>query len=80
VVGIDNVASAIQDAGANAALNGITNATFVCGAAEKVLSSVLQVGVLCVLCEVCLLFVGQQKRCWARCCRWVCCVRCLTPT
>ncbi|KAI8464892.1 MAG: S-adenosyl-L-methionine-dependent methyltransferase [Monoraphidium minutum] len=41
VVGIDSVASAIEDARANAALNGVTNATWVCGAAEKVIDSVL---------------------------------------
>jgi tRNA/tmRNA/rRNA uracil-C5-methylase (TrmA/RlmC/RlmD family) len=43
VVGIDNVQSAIDDASANAAFNSITNTTFVCGAAEKVMNSVLQV-------------------------------------
>lgn len=48
MVGIDNVQSAIEDAGANAALNGISNAAFVCGAAEKVLGAVLQVGSQCV--------------------------------
>lgn len=47
MVGIDNVKSAIDDAGANAALNGISNAVFVCGAAEKLLGAVLQVGAVC---------------------------------
>lgn len=46
VVGIDNVQSAIDDAQVNAQLNGISNASFVCGPAEKVMDSVLQVGVL----------------------------------
>lgn len=44
VVGVDNVQSAIDDAHSNAQLNGIDNATFVCGPAEKVLASLLQVG------------------------------------
>lgn len=43
VVGIDNVQSAIDDAKANAAFNNISNAAFVCGAAEKVMNTVLQV-------------------------------------
>lgn len=43
VVGIDNVESAIADARVNAELNGITNATFVCGAAEHVMEQVLEV-------------------------------------
>jgi SAM-dependent methyltransferase len=44
VVGIDNVASAIEDARANAALNGVANATWVCGPAEKVIDRVLEGG------------------------------------
>jgi len=43
VVGIDNVRSAIEDAQANAQLNSISNTTFVCGPAEKVMEAVLQV-------------------------------------
>jgi len=43
VVGIDNVASAVADAGANAAANGVGNATWVCGNAEKVIQDVLKV-------------------------------------
>ena len=42
VVGIDNVASAIEDAKANAALNGVTNATWVCGDAQSVIRGVLE--------------------------------------
>lgn len=45
VVGIDNVASAIEDAKANAELNGVMNATWVCGNAEAVITKVLEVGV-----------------------------------
>lgn len=48
VVGIDNVESAIADARVNAELNGITNATFVCGAAEHVMEQVLE-----VRCQIC---------------------------
>lgn len=44
MVGIDNVQSAIDDAQVNAQLNGISNASFVCGPAEKVMEGVLQVG------------------------------------
>lgn len=43
VVGIDNVESAIADARVNAEINGITNATFVCGAAEHVMENILEV-------------------------------------
>lgn len=43
VVGIDNVESAIADAQLNAEINGVTNATFVCGAAEHVMDRVLEV-------------------------------------
>lgn len=43
MVGIDNVQSAISDAQANAHFNGITNAAFICGAAEKVMNTVLKV-------------------------------------
>jgi tRNA/tmRNA/rRNA uracil-C5-methylase (TrmA/RlmC/RlmD family) len=46
VVGIDNVQSAIDDALVNARLNGISNASFVCGPAEKVMEAVLQVGLV----------------------------------
>lgn len=42
-MGIDNVQSAISDAESNAQFNGITNASFICGAAEKVMDSVLKV-------------------------------------
>jgi tRNA/tmRNA/rRNA uracil-C5-methylase (TrmA/RlmC/RlmD family) len=40
------VESAIQDAQRNAAVNGITNATFVLGKAEDVLEGVLRVSQL----------------------------------
>lgn len=43
MVGIDNVQGAIDDAQANAAFNGIANATFMCGTAEKLMPSVLKV-------------------------------------
>jgi SAM-dependent methyltransferase len=43
VVGIDNVESAVEDAKANAALNGVGNASWVCGAAEKVFGRLLRV-------------------------------------
>lgn len=43
VIGVDNAQSAIDDAKANAALNGISNCTFVCGTAESVLEGILQV-------------------------------------
>lgn len=43
VIGIDNVASAIEDAAANAAINGITNVEYVCGNAEAVLGRLLKV-------------------------------------
>ncbi|KIZ00607.1 hypothetical protein MNEG_7356 [Monoraphidium neglectum] len=42
VVGIDNVESAVEDAKANAALNGVGNASWVCGAAEKVFGRLLR--------------------------------------
>jgi tRNA/tmRNA/rRNA uracil-C5-methylase (TrmA/RlmC/RlmD family) len=42
-VGIDNVESAVRDAAANAELNGVTNAVWVCGPAEKVIDRVLEV-------------------------------------
>jgi len=42
VVGVDIVPSAIQDACANATLNGITNARFVTGKAEEVLLGLLE--------------------------------------
>ncbi|KAG2483662.1 hypothetical protein HYH03_017465 [Edaphochlamys debaryana] len=41
VVGVDSVESAVEDARANAALNGITNAEFVAGKAEMALPSIL---------------------------------------
>ncbi|GFR50158.1 hypothetical protein Agub_g12323 [Astrephomene gubernaculifera] len=41
VVGVDSVASAVEDARVNAALNGITNATFVTGKAEDALPGIL---------------------------------------
>ncbi|KAF8568655.1 hypothetical protein P879_05705, partial [Paragonimus westermani] len=41
VIGIELVASAVEDAKQNAAVNGITNATFHCGSADKVLSNLL---------------------------------------
>lgn len=41
VVGIDSVASAVADAAANAELNGITNAEYVCGRAEDLMESLL---------------------------------------
>lgn len=43
VVGIDSVPSAIEDASANAALNGVKNARYVCGPAESVIDDVLAV-------------------------------------
>ncbi len=43
VVGIDNVQSAIDDAARNAAANGVTNATWVCGTAEAVIGDVIKV-------------------------------------
>ena len=43
VVGIDNIRNAIDDAETNAQLNGVTNTTFVCGPAEKTISTVLEV-------------------------------------
>ncbi len=39
VVGVDTVVSAIEDAQANAALNGVTNATFVAGEVERLLDA-----------------------------------------
>ena len=44
VIGVDIVAEAIQDAEINAALNGISNAKFVCGAAEEVIPEMLATG------------------------------------
>ncbi|EFJ48436.1 hypothetical protein VOLCADRAFT_33590, partial [Volvox carteri f. nagariensis] len=41
VIGVDSVASAIEDARVNAALNGITNAEFVAGKAEDALPGIL---------------------------------------
>ena len=41
VIGIDMVASAIDDAKSNAQLNGLTNCEFVCGKAEDVLGNIL---------------------------------------
>lgn len=43
MVGVDNVASAIDDARSNAALNGVNNATWIRGNAEKVIGDVLRV-------------------------------------
>ncbi len=42
VVGVDNIDAAIQDARANAALNGIANATWVCKTAEAALAGILE--------------------------------------
>lgn len=41
VVGVDSIAASIEDAVHNAALNGITNAEFVCGKAEDALPLIL---------------------------------------
>lgn len=42
VIGIDDIASAVEDAKANAVFNQLTNCEFVCGKAERVLGSLLQ--------------------------------------
>ncbi len=42
MVGVDSVSSAVEDARANASLNGITNAEFVAGKAEDALPGILQ--------------------------------------
>jgi 23S rRNA (uracil1939-C5)-methyltransferase len=44
VLGVDIVQSAIEDAKKNAALNGITNAEFICGAAEEVIPKLFAEG------------------------------------
>jgi len=44
VTGVDIVQEAISDAEKNAELNGITNASFICGAAEEVIPQMLQGG------------------------------------
>jgi len=44
VIGVDIVEEAIRDAEVNAAINGITNAKFVCGAAEEVIPEMLASG------------------------------------
>ncbi|MCL2405279.1 MAG: 23S rRNA (uracil(1939)-C(5))-methyltransferase RlmD [Defluviitaleaceae bacterium] len=44
VIGIDIVQEAITDAEKNAAINGITNAKFICSAAEEVIPKMLQSG------------------------------------
>ncbi len=44
VLGIENVAAAVEDAKKNAALNGITNADFLCGDAESVLPALIKDG------------------------------------
>jgi 23S rRNA (uracil1939-C5)-methyltransferase len=42
VFGVDIIPSAVVDASKNAALNGITNAEFICGAAEKIIPLLLE--------------------------------------
>jgi ribosomal protein L11 methylase PrmA len=48
VIGVDNVETAIADARVNAALNGITNATFVCDTAENAMEPLLKVRQACL--------------------------------
>ena len=47
VIGVDIVASAVSDAQKNAALNGISNAEFICGAAEAVIPKLMESENMC---------------------------------
>ena len=44
MIGVESVSAAVEDARANAALNGITNATFLVGRAEEKVPELLRAG------------------------------------